>query len=241
MSSPAPPSTPTNSAARERLLLCDLLHDVPFLEEQSGAVIAALAEAAQFRAYPAEGVIFWEREPAEGLFVIESGVVKIARVSTEGREHILHMLKPGDTFNDVAGIGGGLNLVTATAFSEVRAWCICRPALQRISKQYPGLAWALIESLARRARYLMGIIEDLSMRSVRGRLCNLLLEQAQANESNSVPRLMTQQDMAGLLGTVREVVGRALRALANDGIIRFERSRIMILDRERLEEEAATK
>ncbi len=76
------------------------------------------------------------------------------------------------------------------------------------------------------------------MRNVRSRLAHLLLAQAQAAETDEVPRLLTQEEMAGRLGTVREVVGRALRGLAADGIIEFDRHRIVILDPERLAQEA---
>ena len=100
------------------------------------------------------------------------------------------------------------------------------------------MAWALIESLARRARHLVGLVQDLSMRNVRGRLARLLLEQAQSAGDESIPRMLTQEEMASHLGTVREVVGRALRGLASNGIIQFDRHRIVILDAERLAEEA---
>lgn len=76
------------------------------------------------------------------------------------------------------------------------------------------------------------------MRSVKGRLANLLLDQAEANETDAVPRMLTQEEMASRLGTVREMVGRALRGLASDGIIEFDRHRIVVLDVERLRKEA---
>ena len=76
------------------------------------------------------------------------------------------------------------------------------------------------------------------MRNVRSRLANLLLTQARDTEREEVPRLLTQEEMASRLGTVREVVGRALRGLAADGIIEFDRHRIVILQPERLAEEA---
>ncbi|MFN2201470.1 MAG: helix-turn-helix domain-containing protein, partial [Caldilineaceae bacterium] len=58
------------------------------------------------------------------------------------------------------------------------------------------------------------------------------------SDGDEVPRLLTQEQMAGRLGTVREVVGRALRDLAADGIIEFDRHRIVILEPDRLAEEA---
>ena len=163
----------------------------------------------------------------------------MSRVSKEGREHILHIVHAGDTFNDVAALDGGPNPATSScATTPSSGESPARNDLKQVALRYPALAWALIESVARRARYLVGVVEDLGMRSVRGRLANLLLVEVQSTSSDAVPRLFTQEEMASRLGTVREVVGRALRGLANDGIIAFDRHRIVILDAERLAEEA---
>lgn len=219
----------------------DILHlweTVPYLEKLPAEVIRTLAGIAASQRYAEGEVIFLEGEPVAGLFLIEAGTVKITRHTKEGREHILLVLNRGDTFNDVAALDGGPNPATAMALSDVTVWRIDRPDLRHVASRYPALAWALIESIARRARYLVGLVQDLSMRNVRGRLAHLLLEQAQAGERDEAPRPLTQEEMASRLGTVREVVGRALRGLANDGIIRFDRHRIVVLDAERLAQEA---
>ncbi len=220
------------------LLPNDLLRQAPYLAHQHDEVITGLAAVATRSVQQAGAVIFVQDEEARGLFFIETGEVKISRISKEGREHILHVLRPGDTFNDVAAMDGGPNPATATARTDVAVWCVCRDDLRRMAIAHPALAWALVENLARRARYLMGVVEDLGMRSVRGRLANLLLSEARAHQIGAVPRLLSQEEMASRVGTVREVVGRALRGMAIDGIIEFDRHRIVILDEERLAEEA---
>ncbi len=211
---------------------------VPYLEGLQAEIVQALAAVAMPRRFVAGELIFNEGDPCAGLFLIESGVVKVTRFAKDGREHILHLLHRGDTFNDVASLDGGANPASAIAHTDAVVWRIRRDDLHRLAASYPELAWALIESLARRARYLLGLVEDLSMRSVRSRLAHLLLAQARAAETDEVPRLLTQEEMAGRLGTVREVVGRALRGLAADGVIEFDRHRIVILDPERLAQEA---
>ncbi|HRW07226.1 MAG TPA: Crp/Fnr family transcriptional regulator, partial [Caldilineaceae bacterium] len=155
-----------------------------------------------------------------------------------GREQTLNTFSPGDTFNDVAVLDGGRSPATALAFTDAILWRIARSDLQHLAMRHPALAWALIESIARRARYLVGLVQDLSLRSVKSRLAKLLLDQARAAEEEVVPRMLTQEEMASRLGTVREVVGRALRSLAAAGIIEFDRHQIVILDSERLAEEA---
>ena len=224
---PKPPVTAVN-----------LLRSVPYFANLAQPTLDALAAIAIKRTYLAGSTIFWEGDAAIGLFVIEAGSVKICRHSADGREYILHVLYASETFNDVAAMDGGLNPATAIAHTDAVIWTIPRPDLIRVADQHPQLAWALVESMARRARLLVAKVEDLSMRSVKGRLARLLLEQAVRSDTEAVPRLLTQEEMANQLGTVREMVGRALRSLADDDMIAFDRHHITILDAERLTFEA---
>lgn len=211
---------------------------VPYLAKLAPPIIQALADVAMPRHYMAGAVIFSEGDPENGLYMVEQGQVKICRYSKEGREQILNLFGPGDTFNDVAVLDGGASPATAIAFTDATLWRVARPDLQALATRHPALAWALIESIARRTRYLVGLVQDLSLRSVKSRLAKLLLDQAQSAQQEAVPRMLTQEEMASRLGTVREVVGRALRTLVNAGIIEFDRHQIVILDLDRLAEEA---
>lgn len=215
-----------------------LWRQVPYLQAVPTDVVNALADAATSRVYSAGEMIFAEGDPVAGLFLIEQGTVKIARFSNEGREHTLLTLSRGDTFNDVAALDGGPNPATAIASTESVLWRIQRDLLREIARRSPELSWALIESVARRTRYLIGITQDLALRNVRGRVAHLLLQQAEAYERGETPPMLTQEEIASHLGTVREVIGRTLRSLAAEGIIEIDRHRMVILDRARLEAEA---
>lgn len=219
-------------------LILTRLQSVSYLAGLETQILSDLAGLASERSFAAGQAIMWEGEPVVGLYLVAEGIVKISRYSSEGREHILHLIHAGDTFNDVAALDGGPNPATATAYTDATVYLFPRNDLRLIVERHPDLAWALIESMARRARYLVNMVEDLSMRSVKGRLARLLLEQAEANQSGAVQRLLTQEEMASRLGTVREMVGRALRSLAAEGIIEFDRHRIVVLDAERLADTA---
>lgn len=227
------PTTPSELA-----VIAPLLSKVNLFQGISPAALEKLAAAAVRRSYNAGAILFLEGEPVIGFYLIEAGAVKISRIAQDGREHILLVLGPGDSFNEVAALDGGPNPATATAHSDAIVHCVLRAGLRQTVQDHPDLAWGLIESIARRARHLVGMVQDLSMRSVKGRLAHLLLEQAEANEAGELPQMLTQEEMASRLGTVREMVGRALRALAGDGIIEFDRHRIVVLDEEKLRKEA---
>lgn len=236
-------NTHSASAAAEGALsppteIVALWQQTSFLRAVPASAVLALAQYATPHTYAREEVIFLEGEPTAGLYLVVAGVVKICHYSREGREHILHFIQRGDTFNDVSVLDGGPNPATAVAHTDVTLWRIERNDLRTVVERNPALAWAMIENLARRARLLVSTVQDLAMRNVRGRLARLLLDQAEASERGAAPAPLTQEDIAHHLGTVREVIGRTLRALAADGLIAIERQQIVILDRERLRAEA---
>lgn len=220
------------------LAASELWQTVSYLAELPPDVVADLAAVASHHHFAQGEMIFLEGEPSAGLWLVESGTAKICRYAADGREHILHLVHRGDTFNDVSALDGGPNPACSMAFTEATLWRIARDDLRLVVSRHPELAWALIESIARRARILVGIVQDLAMRNVKGRLARLLLDQAEAAEQGAPPVPLTQEEMASRLGTVREVVGRALRSLVAAGVISMERQRIVIVDRQRLREEA---
>ena len=212
----------------------DLLRRVPYFAGLTDEVLGALLGVAGFRHYSRGQLIFLEGDPCAGLFIVAAGEVKIFKLSPQGREQIIHQLEPGGTFNDVAVLDGGPNPASAAATTDSTLCIIGREDIRRLAHTYPHLAWALIESVARRARHLVSVVEDLSLRSVKARLARLLLTEAERiSGTGAIDRgqMMTQADMAARLGTVREMIGRALRDLADEGLIEFDRHRIVITDR----------
>ena len=210
-----------------------LLRRVPYFAGLPDEMLAALAAVAVEQRYARGQIIFLEGEPCAGLQVIAEGDVKIFKLSPLGREQILHRLGPGDTFNDVAVLDGGGNPASSAALTDAILCTIARADIQRLAHAHPALAWALIESIARRARHLVAMVEDLALRSVKERLARLLLtEAARTPAAGEIDRsqMVTQAEMAARLGTVREMIGRGLRDLADDGIISLDRHRIVITD-----------
>jgi CRP-like cAMP-binding protein len=108
--------------------------------------------------------------------------------------------------------------------------------LEKIIYDYPQVALNVIQILSQRVRHLVSLVEDLSFRNVTGRVAKVLLEYA-GDSAGEKPRL-TQQEMAAMIGTAREMVGRALKTLEGEGSIRMERNRIVITNPDSLREMA---
>lgn len=220
--------------------LIDLMKDLRSFASLDQSILEELARHARRLAFAPGEMIFLEGDPCAGLFMVERGRCKAFKISAEGREQTLHIIQPGRMFNEVAISDGGPNPVNVMAVDEAVVWAIARVDLKELAFQRPSLAWALLENIARRARELVGITEDLGLRPVKARLAKLLLEEAERSTRPELERehLLTQQEMAARLGTVREMVGRALRTLTDAGAIRIERHRIIIVDQDLLKQEA---
>ncbi|MCL4396545.1 MAG: Crp/Fnr family transcriptional regulator [Chloroflexi bacterium] len=207
------------------------LKALPYFRALGDDELARLAGRLVERAVDKDEVVFLEGDPCQGLYVVREGSVKIFKLSPEGREQILSFVRGGDSFNEVAVFDGGPNPANVSATEPTKLWVVPRPVVDELIQKYPQVAMAIIRNLGTRLRHLVGLVEDLSLRQVSSRLAKLLLETASVDE-----RALTQQEMAARVGTVREMIGRSLKQLEARGLIEMERGRIVILDREGLEE-----
>ena len=184
---------------------------VPYFSGLPGDVLSALAAVAIERHFSRGQVIFLEGEPCAGLHLVIRGRVKTYKLSPQGREQIVHQAGAGETFNDVAALDGGPNPSNAGALTDVDLYVIPRSQLRHLTEIYPQLAWALIESVARRTRQLVAMVEDLSLRSVKERLARLLLAEAQRGQPSGPldrSQMMTQAEMAAQLDARFAEIGK---------------------------------
>ena len=179
-------------------------------------------------------IIVLEGEPAEALYFVGSGAVKMFRTSVDGKEQVLSIVRPGESFNDVAIFDSGPNLAGAQAMGPATVYGILQHDLHAFLQEHPQTALNVTNVLAAQLRHLASLVADLSFQPVVSRVAKILLEYA--GDGASPSQRLTQQDMAAIVGTVREVVGRSLKALETDGVIRMDRHRIVITDREALED-----
>lgn len=219
--------------------LVKLLSSVAYLESLDNVTLHIIAHAAVRRSYDASQIVFIEGEPSDGLCVVQEGWLKAIKLAPDGREQILNFLGPGEVFNAVGVFASDTNPATVIALEPSVIWIVQRETMLQLLDIQPRFARAVIQDLAGRVLHLIQLVEDLSLRTVESRLARLLLEQAQ---TDTLPRRRwaTQSEMAARLGTVPDVVNRALRSLAQDGLIQVKRHEIQILNKEGLEARASS-
>jgi CRP/FNR family transcriptional regulator len=214
----------------------EALRRIPLFADLPHETLARVADPAIRRSYRPDDTVILEGDLCRAAYFVAEGHVRILRTSPDGREQVLSQLGPGRSFNTVPLFQPqGVNHATAQAVDTAVLYAIPKEDLLQLVTTSPDLALALLRDFADRLDHLTDLVEDLSLRTVRGRLARFLLQQA---ETGTVTRHWTQAEMAARLGTVREMIGRTLRSFADAGLIRFDRQRIELLDREGLEAEA---
>jgi CRP/FNR family transcriptional regulator, cyclic AMP receptor protein len=177
-------------------------------------------------------IILNEGDPADDLYFVITGAVKTFRTSVDGKEQTLNIVHPGESFNDIAIFDNGPNVASARAMAPVTVYGILKNDFQTFFRNHPETALNVANVLASRVRFYISLIDELSFKPVTSRVAKILLQNA-GNRAENGQRI-TQQDMAALAGTVREVIGRSLKTLERNNIIRMDRHRIIIQDKEAL-------
>ncbi len=209
------------------LTLPERLARLPYFSAVPAERLTTLAGQAAHHHVSAGELIVVESGESSGLWIIESGRVKVFRVSTDGREYILLLAGPGDSFNDISALDGGPNPANALALTDVTAWTLSAETLWAEFRANPALMQNALVIISQRMRHLVQQLDDLALCSVPTRLARYLLRQAE-NDALSGPGI-TRATVAAYLGTTPETVSRALRALEDMGAIRFDRQTILIL------------
>lgn len=219
---------PASPEARE------ILAAVSYFRGLDPRAFESVIRSAFSRDYEPGQMVILEGEPASGLFVVQHGWLKVSKIAVEGREQILQFLGGGEVFNAVSVFSGAPNQATVTALEATRLWIIRRETMLHLLDTNPQIARWIIQDLAGRISHLIGLVEDLSLRTVEARLARLLLEKA---NRDWVDRKSwgTQNEIASRLGTVPDVVSRTLRKMAERGLIEIARSEILLLNRPELE------
>lgn len=209
------------------------LKRIPQFNGLSHETQQALAASAVHRHFSRGQVIYVEGEPAEAIYVLESGWVKATRMTHEGREQAMMFLHSVDIFGDIAVLTGTTYPGTVIALEDVEVWVIPAHAILALIRHSPDLAMAIIHHLGQRVLHYVSLVEDLSLRSVEARLAHTLLRNAELRDGRLiVPRRewTTFDEMAVRLGTVRDVLSRALKTLESERLLKVEKQAIVLLD-----------
>ena len=148
----------------------DLIKSIPYFTGLDQAELESIKKHI-FEKKAARGeMLVFEGEPADTLFFVVEGVVKVFKTSADGKEQILQIIRPGDSFNDVPVFSGDTALANAEAMSNVVLYTVNKADLAGIIQQYPQVSLNVIRILTDKVQRLVSLVEDLSFRHVTGRV-----------------------------------------------------------------------
>ena len=211
------------------------LRGTALFKELDTETLHVLAARAIERRFQKDELLFVAGEEARGLYVVVEGAVRAFRESPDGREQVIHVERAGGTVAEVPVFDDGTFPSTVAAETDSILLFIDKRDVRNLCLEHPQIALAALKVLAGRLRHCAELVETLSLREVGQRLARLLLAEARARGSRTkegfdLTLTLTNQQVAARVGSVREVVSRALTRLQHDGLIVIKGRRLSIPD-----------
>lgn len=181
--------------------------------------------------------IFSEGDEGVGFYIVISGLIKVYKLSPDGKEQILHIFGPGEPFAEAAVFTGSTYPAHAIALEKSRILFFPRASFVDLIRKHPSLAMNMLATLSLRLKKFAHMIEDLSLREVPGRLAaHLLFLSSQQNDTSELQLKIGKAQLASLLGTIPETLSRILTKMNKQGLIDSSSATIKIIDRDGLED-----
>jgi CRP/FNR family transcriptional regulator len=222
----------------------DLLKRCPLFAGLNEEDLKKIRAVALLKRVRKKEVIFSEGEEAKGFYVTLSGKVKIYKISPEGKEQILHVISAPDSFAEASLFLEGIYPAFAEALSDSQLLFIPQKDFVHLIEKNPKLSLNMIASLSHFLRRFASLIEELSLREVSSRIAKYLIDlsiKAKKEEKsfNEVELDLSKTQLASKLGTISETLSRTFAKMRAQRIIDVKKNRILILNRNALEELAS--
>lgn len=211
-----------------------VLRRVGMFADLSEKELTFLAEHSALLKFDAGELIFSESDPCLGLFVVQSGALRVFKMAANGREQILTVERAGGTVAELPVFDGGAYPASTVAAEDSEVVFIKKEDFRALCLQHPEVALKVLKMVGKRLRGLVGIIEELSFTTVRQRLIAYLLKLAATapggRKGIEIELPVSHQELAAELGTVRELVSRNLSRLQAEGLIKIQAREVLIPD-----------
>jgi len=217
--------------------ILDIVSNVPLFKGLSKDQLIALSNIAVEKYFNKGKTIFLEGNEGRGFFIVYSGLVKIYKTSTEGKEKILEVIKPYEIFAPVPVFSGKTYPASAEAMKLAKVIFFSRNDFLRLVDKYPEIALNMLAAVSDRLRQFTVQIENLSLKETPSRLAAYFLHILNEKSGrNSFTIEIPKGQLASLLGTIPETLSRILAKMRETGIIEQNGKNIKIIDRDSLKE-----
>jgi CRP/FNR family transcriptional regulator, dissimilatory nitrate respiration regulator len=231
-----------------------LLKKVYFFTGLSDDELDKLNNITRLKKFNKGDIIFFDTEPYIGFYFVIKGMVKIYKISKDGKEHILHIITPFNTFAEVPLFENFGSIyendfrypANAMAIEDgTEAVMVQGRAFLNLVENTPNICMKIVSGFAKRLRHLNHHIEELTLKDVTKRVAGFILtdhintKKISPDNKPVITLNITKNDLAAYLGTIQETLSRTFRKLEEEGIIEVEGKNIYIKDEKKLKETAA--
>jgi CRP/FNR family transcriptional regulator len=217
--------------------ILNIISTIPLFNGLPADQIVAIKKIAVEKKINKGEIIVSEGDEGNGFFVIAEGRVKVFKVSTEGKEQILHIFGPGQPFGEVPVFSGQRFPASAQAIDKTQVLFFPRASIVNLISANPSLALNMLAIMSKKLRQFAVQIENLSLKEMPARLASYLIFLAdEQNKDDLVTLKISKGQLASTLGTVPETLSRAFAKLSGQNLINVDGKKITLLDRRTLEE-----
>ncbi|WP_438444485.1 Crp/Fnr family transcriptional regulator [Gorillibacterium sp. sgz5001074] len=219
--------------------IISILRSVPVFEQLSEEELATMSPLFLERRYKKGAILFFEDDKGDEFYIIKSGLVKVYRMD-EQKEITLSLFRGGDFFGDMALLSPeSRRSATAETLEPTVLYSLSRYEFRRYLEQSPTLAIKMLEIIAVRLRKTNELIQDLTLLDVRRRVYKMLLRLAgeygvKEPIGTVIHVKLTHQQLAGMVGTVRESVTKILLELQDENLLTFQNRHIVLINPDKL-------
>ncbi len=234
-----------DSRAEEEIIMStELLKRCPLFAGLKEEDLKRMKAVALLKQVGKREILFGEGEEAKGFYVILSGKVKLYKISTEGKEQILHVVSAPDAFAEAALFLEGSYPAFAEALADSQLLFFPKKDFVQLIERNPQLSINMIVSLSQFLRRFASLIEELSLKEVSSRVAKYLIDLSlksskEEKDRSEVELDLSKSQLASKLGTISETLSRTLTKMRAKRVIDVKKNRIRILNRELLEEMAS--
>lgn len=176
-------------------------------------------------------LIFSDGDPGDGFYIAADGLVKIYKLSPDGKEQILHMFGPGEPFGEVPVFSGKAFPANAETVKKSKLLFFPRQAFVNLITENPSIALSMLAVLAKRLRHFTVQVENLSLKEVPARLAGYLILLSEEQENTEMVQLkISKGQLASFLGTIPETLSRMLKKMSDQGLIDVDGRKIWLRD-----------
>jgi CRP/FNR family cyclic AMP-dependent transcriptional regulator len=217
-----------------------LLADVPLFSTLDEREQTELYGRLRRRRYRKGEMVFMRGDPGRDLYLIESGSVKICLTTSDGKELTLALLGPGEFFGELALLDGDPRSSDAVVMEPGQCLLLERGDFLQFLDQHPRVAHRVMEVLSRRLRDNNQLVQDAAFYDIAARLARVILRLADSvgqsdDDGITISRRLTQNELAGMVGTTRESVNKWLMEYERQGLIERRNGLIRVLRAEALQ------